>query len=112
MRVVTDDVALDGRTLRAGERVLAVIAAANRDPLRYESPDRLVLDRNAGPGLAFGHGIHYCLGAPLARLEAQVALPALARALPSAHVAADGLRWQPVVLSRALTTLPLRTTPS
>ena len=107
VRVVAQDVDLGGRRLAAGDRVLAALAAANRDPARFRDPDRLDVTRAAGPGLAFGHGLHYCLGAPLARLEAQVALPALARALPSLALADEPLRWQPVLLSRALEALPV-----
>jgi cytochrome P450 len=87
-RVVMDPVSLGGITVGEGERVVAYLGAGNRDPERFADPDALRLDRTDNAPLSFGGGIHYCLGAPLARLEAQVALPALVRRFP--HLALAG----------------------
>ncbi len=80
-RVAREDLELDGTEVRKGDQALIVLGAANRDPARHADPDRLDLARDAPTHLAFGNGPHYCVGAGLARLEAQEALPHLARAL-------------------------------
>ena len=81
-RMAKEDVWLDGVRVRAGEFAIALIGAANRDPARFPEPDRLDLGRADNVHLAFGQGAHFCLGAPLARLEAQLALSALLRRFP------------------------------
>jgi cytochrome P450 len=91
-RVVTEPVELGGTTVAAGERVVAYLGAGNRDPRRFTDPDRLRLNRSDNAPLSFGGGIHYCLGAPLARLEAQVALPALVRRFPQLTLAGSAQR--------------------
>jgi cytochrome P450 len=87
-RVATEDVSLDGAVIRAGERVTVSLLTANRDPAQFPAPGELRLDRSAQGHLAFGHGIHKCLGQHLARVELQVALAGLARRFPALRLAA------------------------
>lgn len=87
IRVALEDVALDGQLIRAGESVTLAVQAANRDPARFPDPDRLDLRRRATGHLAFGHGIHQCLGQQLARVEMRVAFPALLTRFPSLRLA-------------------------
>src|SRR5262249_42037925 len=84
-RWATEDVELAGETFRAGELILVWIGSANRDEERFAEADRFDIDRDPNPHIAFGQGIHFCLGAALARLEARVALPTLLARLPDLH---------------------------
>lgn len=106
-RITTREVELHGETLAPGTFVMAMLGAANRDPERFEQPDRFDLDRDSSAHLAFGFGAHYCLGASLARLEASVALGALF-ALPSLEVEHGGVERQPSFLVRGPRVLPVR----
>ena len=103
-RFTTEPVELGGVTIPAGEWVLCVTSSANRDPSRFADPDRLDVGRDAAGHLAFGHGIHYCLGAPLARLEGEVAFRALLTRFPSLSLAvpSSSLRWRPSSLIHGL----------
>ena len=91
-RLVNEPVELGGVPIAAGERVVGYLGAGNRDPKRFDDAESLLLDRADNAPLSFGGGIHYCLGAPLARLEAQVALPALARRFPGLALDGDPVR--------------------
>jgi cytochrome P450 len=102
------DVEVLGRTFRDDQEVMLVLAAANRDPARFPDPDRLDITRRDNAHLAFGHGAHFCLGASLARLEATLALRALARRFPRLELATDELTWRPGFAIRALVSLPVR----
>src|SRR6516162_172528 len=95
------------------EVVLVSLSGANRDPSRYADPDQLDLGRDSGGHLAFGHGIHYCLGAPLARLEAEIAFAGLLERFGSITLAVppDELRWRPSTLIHGLESLPVRLGP-
>jgi cytochrome P450 len=107
-RLVLAPVEIAGVGIAAGERVVAYIGAGNHDPARFAEPERLMLDRADNAPLSFGGGIHYCLGAPLARLEAQVALPALVDRFPA--LALDGAPERRDSLSiRGYTRLPVTT---
>lgn len=110
-RFPTEDVTIGGVTVPAGETVLLSLAAAHRDPRRFADPDRLDLGRDAAGHLALGHGIHYCLGAPLARAETEIALTALFDRFPGLALDCppDALRWRPSMRSRGLRALPVRT---
>lgn len=108
-RFATEPLTLGGQRIAEGEPVLVVLAAADRDPERFEAPDVLDLTRRDNQHLGYGHGIHYCLGAPLARLEAQTAIGTLLRRLPGLRLAADpeDLRWRGGLIMRGLRTLPV-----
>jgi nocardicin N-oxygenase len=109
VRIATEDVDLSGGRVRAGEAVIAMTAAANRDPDVFDRPDELVLDRASGPTLAFGYGPHHCLGAQLARMELQEAIGALLREFPDLRLAipADEVPWRRGALVRGPERLPL-----
>lgn len=106
-RVMAADVDLRGRTLRRGDRVFLCPASANRDPAVFTDPDRLDITRREERQLGFGLGLHYCLGAPLARLEATVAIPRALERLPGLHPVDADLAWHPVLLSRGLRSFPV-----
>jgi cytochrome P450 len=106
-RTLTRDVELHGQTLPKGDRVLLMLAAANRDPRRFGAPERLDLRRDPNPHLSFGFGIHFCMGASLARLEARVALEEILASLPRYRVAAPEIRWFRTPAVRGPAALPL-----
>jgi cytochrome P450 len=91
-RVATEDLDLVGCSVRAGDEIMLVLGAANRDPLVFAEPDRLDVTRDARRHVAFGGGIHHCLGAVLARLEGEVALSALLARFPHLELAGDPVR--------------------
>ncbi|MFI8459746.1 cytochrome P450 [Kitasatospora sp. NPDC085464] len=109
-RFPREDVTIGGVTVPAGETVLLALGSANRDPAQFTDPDRLDLRRRETGHLALGHGIHYCLGAPLARMETAVALNALLRRFPdlALDVPVEQLRHRPTLRARGLLELPVR----
>ena len=112
-RYATQPLEIGGQAISVGDPVLVVLAAADRDPERFERPNTLDLARADNPHLGFGHGIHYCIGAPLARLEGRVAFSALLSRLPDLQLAAEPseLRWRGGLIMRGLRELPVSFTP-
>ena len=108
-RYAREDVEVAGTSIRRGELVYAVLASANRDERQFSDPDRLDLSREPNRHLAFGLGAHYCLGAPLARLEGQLAITSIIDAFPGMHLdgAPEKLTWHRTMLSRGLEKLPV-----
>jgi cytochrome P450 len=108
VRVATRDGAAGIPDVEAGDRVFLFIAAGNRDESRFPSAEELDLERGEKGHLSFGYGIHFCLGAPLARVEAPAALRGLTSRFTDFELAIDTLPWQPTVGFRGLDSLPLR----
>jgi cytochrome P450 PksS len=108
-RYAREDVPVAGVTIPRGEMVFAVLASANRDERQFANPDTLDLTREPNKHLAFGLGAHFCLGAPLARLEGQIAINTLLRRCPDLRlaVAPEALRWRRGLLLRGLEALPV-----
>ena len=107
--VVERPVEVAGRTMPPGTRLHASLAGANRDPAVFPEPDRFMIERDANPHVAFGGGIHFCLGAPLARLEMKLAIGMLVERFPRIRLAVprQSLEWQRIVYFRALKQLPI-----
>jgi len=108
-RYAREDIPIVGTTIPRGELVLAVLGSANRDAKYFDNPDALDITRSNNKHLSFGHGVHYCLGAPLARLEGQIAISTLLQRMPYLHlsVAPDQLRWHGAFVLRGLEALPV-----
>jgi hypothetical protein len=106
-RMLREDVDLRGQRMRAGEYVLQVLGSANRDPAQFPAPDAFDIARAPNRHLAFGHGIHFCLGAPLARLEGPIALTMLLARFPSLRPASETAAWRRSGFLRGLEALPV-----
>ena len=108
-RYAREDVTISGVTVPRGETVYAVLASANRDERQFPRADTLDISRNPNRHLAFGMGVHYCLGAPLARLEGQIAIETLLRRAPNLRLAVspEALRWRGGLVLRGLRSLPV-----
>jgi hypothetical protein len=107
-RIAIEEIELRGQRFEPGQVILTVLAAANRDPEVFPEPDRFDVTRHPNRHLAFGHGIHYCLGAPLAVVEARVAFESLLRRMPEPEAAFEAPEWGPSFVLRSLKTLPVR----
>ncbi|HLO32975.1 MAG TPA: cytochrome P450, partial [Anaerolineales bacterium] len=106
-RSAAKDVQLADKCIRKGQLVNSILAAGNRDPGHYSDPDRFDIARDEGRNLGFGLGIHFCLGAPLVRLEAQIAFTALLRRFPNIDLATEKLEWQEHPIFRGVKSLPV-----
>jgi cytochrome P450 len=103
MRDTAEDMQIGGVDIKKGDRVMLLMASANRDPEQFANPERLDISRNPNPHLAFGHGIHFCLGAPLARMEVEIGLAEMVKRFPDIELASP-VKYQPRILSRAIDT--------
>jgi hypothetical protein len=106
-RFVTEDVEINGHPVAAFENMILLLGSANHDAARFPEPDRLDIMRTDNQHLSFSHGSHYCLGAPLARLEGQVALLALVQRFPGLRLATKQLDWSDNFILRGLRSLPV-----
>jgi cytochrome P450 len=106
-RMPTEDIELDGKVLRKGSRVQLGIGAANHDPSEFPNPEQLDFTRPKVNSLAFGYGPHFCLGAALARMEAQIALSRLLLRIPQVQLGINHFEYEPLYILRALKSLPI-----
>jgi cytochrome P450 len=106
-RTALVDVELGGKVIHKGVQAITVLGAANRDPEQFPDPDRLDITRQDNRHIVFGYGIHHCLGAPLARVEGQVAIATLLRRMPNLRLTGEPLEWRETVTLRGLKALPV-----
>ncbi|MBM2851144.1 MAG: cytochrome, partial [Anaerolineales bacterium] len=106
-RSAAEDVEMGGKRIAKGQLVNMLLGAANRDPEHFSDPDRFDLARDEGKHVGLGLGIHFCVGAPLARLEGQIAFATLLRRLPNLRLATDVLEWQAHPTFRGVKSLPV-----
>jgi cytochrome P450 len=106
-RIPSEDVTIGGQTIPKGDMVMPFIGAADRDPKHFPDPDRLDIGRTDNRHIAFGWGIHFCLGAPLARVEGQIAINTLVRRLPKLALTTDKPEFRQSLTLRGLSTLPV-----
>src|SRR5687767_394149 len=113
-RYAREDLQMHGINIPRGEMTLGVIGSANRDAEIFDHADELDLEREPNKHLSFGQGVHFCIGAPLARLESQIAINTFLRRIPNLKlgVAPDSLRWRPSMLLRGLESLPISFSPT
>ena len=107
VRIATEEILLHGQTIRPGERVFALLNAANRDPRQFASPETLDIARKENRHLAFGQGIHFCIGAPLARMEAKLAITAILQRCPNLALQSMPLNWSNSLVLRGVRSLPV-----
>jgi len=107
-RIASDDVEMGGKLIRRGQAVMAVMAAANRDPERFPDPDRFDISRSDNRHLAFGWAAHFCFGAALARVEGQEVFEAIMRRLQDLELTPGRLTWRNNLGLRGMTALPIK----
>jgi pimeloyl-[acyl-carrier protein] synthase len=108
VRQAQEDFEVCGKTIRTGEPVILLLGAANRDPDQFPDPDRFDLGRTPNRHVAFGFGVHYCLGAPLSRIEMDIAFRALARQMPRPRLVDHTIQWRPLMGVRSMARLMLQ----
>ena len=101
MRLAREDMEIANQNVRHGDRILLLLGSANRDPAKFENPEQFIATRDPNPHLSFSHGIHFCLGAPLARMEAEIAFNEILRRFPKMEVVSE-IRWEPRILGRSI----------
>ena len=106
-RLVKEDFEIEGRPIQCGQRVMLLLGSANRDPDQFPNPDQIDIRRNPNQHLAFSMGPHFCIGAPLARLEATIAFTALLRRFPKLRLVQESAHWIPSYQLRKLESLPV-----
>ena len=106
-RAALDDIEIGGKRIRKNQQALILLGSANHDPAQFANPDQLDITRQDNPHITFSHGIHHCLGAPLARIEAQLAINSLLERLPRLRLATDAVEWREMVTLRGLRELPV-----
>lgn len=106
-RTAIDNLEIGGKTIRKGPPVFLILGAANRDPAQFPHPERLDITRSDNRHLAFGDGIHYCLGSGLARTQGQIAINTLIQRFPDLQLQTDKLEWRENIFLRGLKTLPV-----
>jgi cytochrome P450 len=106
-RSALEDSEIDGRLIQKGDLVNSILGSANRDPQRFSNPDRFDIIRNEGRHLSFGVGIHFCIGAPLVRLEAEIVFETILRRFPKISLVTQTLEWQEHPIFRGLKSLPV-----
>ena len=106
-RSALEDANIQGKLIRKGDLVNSILGSANRDPQRFTNPDRFNITRNEGRHLGFGIGIHFCIGAPLVRLEAEIVFESILRRFPKISLATETLEWQEHPIFRGLKSLPV-----
>jgi len=106
-RRAKEDLYIADKAISAGQEVIMLLGAANHDPAQFSAPDQLNLSRPENRHLAFGLGIHFCLGAPLARVEGEIAFSTLVRRFPGLHLETEDIAWQPSVVFRGPKQLPI-----
>ncbi|HVU14249.1 MAG TPA: cytochrome P450 [Phototrophicaceae bacterium] len=106
-RWALEDMDIAGQRIRKGQSVAPMFGAANHDPARFTNPNELDITRDPNPHIAFGNGIHFCLGAPLARMEGQIAFRTLAQRLPNLQIVDESPPYRPTLILRGLAHLPV-----
>jgi cytochrome P450 len=106
-RIALEEIELGGVTIPKGGMIVLLPGAANRDPAVFDDPDHLDLGRHPNPHVGFGGGIHFCIGAPLARMEARIAVPTILRRYPNLRLLTERPEWRPSFTIRGLKALPV-----